>query len=108
MNFFGTIKNIALAIYHGKLLLKLRLDERFPQILVCLAAGFLAIMFSMMIDNTLIKVNRNNIKLEEQNDEIALKTIEMSKISNIENLEEMLKAKGSDLRAPAKPATELK
>lgn len=104
----GTIKNILQSIIQGQFVMRLKLDERFPQIVVCLVMGFVAIAFSLMIENTLIKVNRNNETLQEQKDEIALKTIELSEICNMENLEKMLKAAGSDLREPAKPAREIK
>lgn len=103
-----TIKNFFVSIAEGKFLMRLRISDRFPQILVCIIMGFIAIAFSLMIENTLIKVNRNNIVLEQQKDEIALKTIELSKISNRQNLEEKLKSKGSDLRGPVKPAKHLK
>lgn len=108
MNIAGTIKNFLQSIIQGKLLLRLRINDHFPQILVCIVAGFVAIVFSLMIENTLIKVNRNNSILERQKDEIALKTIELSEIYSRSNLAKKLEEMDSELKEPVKPAKHLK
>ena len=80
------------AILHGEFLLRLRVDKYFVHILYTFAIFWLMIMMSLMVQKTLVKVERNKTVLE---------LVEMGRLSTIEDL---LEKSGSSLTMPEKPA----
>jgi hypothetical protein len=96
------------SIWNGTLLLRMHVDRHFLKIVICLTMGMLAIGTGIAIDNTLIKVKRNNDIIKEQQNVIAMKTFQLSEITRRSTLEQRLTEQGSKVRNPEKPAFEIK
>ncbi len=101
------IKNILQAIKNGTLLLRLHLTKHFIKILICMFMCAVTIWFSLLIDNSLTKVKKNNDILKKQQNEITIKTFQLSEINRISSIDKKLENMGSKVRRPEKPATVL-
>lgn len=99
---------IGKSIWNGSLLLRMHVDRYFLKIVIFLAMAMMAIGTSLAIDNTLIKVKRNNDTIKEQQNVIAMKTFQLSEITRRSALEQRLTEQGSKVRNPEKPAFEIK
>ncbi len=99
---------IGKSIWNGSLLLRMHVDRYFLKIVIFLAMAMMAIGTSLAIDNTLIKVKRNNDTIKEQQNVIAMKTFQLSEITRRSTLEQRLTEQGSKVRNPEKPAFEIK
>lgn len=96
------------AILNGSLFLQIHLDKHFLKIMICMFMGLLTIWTSLLIDNTLTKVKRNNDIIKEQQNIIAAKTFQLSEISCRFKIEDMLEEQNSRVCPPEKPARKLK
>lgn len=106
--FLSATGRILKAVKNGSLVLQLHLDKYFVKTVICIAAGLLAIWTSLLIDNTLTKVKRNNDIIKEQQEIIAIRTFQVSEINRRSRMEELLKQQGSKVCAPEKPAYKVK
>ncbi len=96
------------AILNGSLFLQIHLDKHLLKFVVVMFMGLLTIWTSLLIDNTLTKVKRNNDIIKEQQNIIAAKTFQLSEISCRSKLEDLLEEQGSSVCPPEKPAKRLK
>jgi len=102
------LKNSVKAIFEGEFLLRLKIGHYFIHIAFCFLLITATIWISLLIDNTLTKVERNKNVIAEQESIIAMRTYEMSSLTRRSGAEKHLEEMGSKLREPEKPAIELK
>lgn len=108
MKILPILKNIFSAIIKGRLMLRLHLDRHFIKMLVCMFLCIMTIWISLLIDNTMTTVKRNNDILKEQQIDLAIKTFELSELSRRSTIEDNLERLGSKARKPEKPAKQLR
>ena len=92
------------AILHGEFLLMLRVDKYFVHILYTFAIFWLMIMMSLMVQKTLVKVERNKTVLNDLRIYHAQKTVELVEMGRLSTIEDLLEKSGSSLTMPEKPA----
>ena len=92
------------SIISGDILLRMRVDRLFPYILYAFVLGWLSIWMSYRMEQTMIIVERNRKELESLKIYHAQKTCEYMGFDRISTIETMLEEKGSDIKAPEKPA----
>lgn len=105
--FFTAIKNAVKAIFLGELLLRMRLDRFFIHILYTFLMFWIAILTSMMVQNTLVKVEKNKAKIAELKIYHAQKTVKLVSLGRLETVEEQLSRRGSEISSPEKPAARI-
>ena len=82
----------------------MRVDRLFPYILYAFVLGWLSIWMSYRMEQTMIIVERNRKELESLKIYHAQKTCEYVGFDRISTIETMLEEKGSEIKAPEKPA----
>ena len=82
----------------------MRVDRLFPYILYAFMLGWLSIWMSYRMEQTMIIVERNRKELESLKIYHAQKTCEYVGFDRISTIEAMLEEKGSEIKAPEKPA----
>lgn len=92
------------SIISGDILLRMRVDRLFPYILYAFVLGWLSIWMSYRMEQTMIIVERNRKELESLKIYHAQKTCEYVGFDRISTIETMLEEKGSEIKAPEKPA----
>ena len=92
------------SIISGDILLRMRVDRLFPYILYAFVLGWLSIWMSYRMEQTMIIVERNRKELESLKIYHAQKTCEYVGFDRISTIETMLENKGSEIKAPEKPA----
>ena len=92
------------SIISGDILLRMRVDRLFPYMLYAFVLGWLSIWMSYRMEQTMIIVERNRKELESLKIYHAQKTCEYVGFDRISTIETMLEEKGSDIKAPEKPA----
>ena len=92
------------SIISGDILLRMRVDRLFPYILYAFVLGWLSIWMSYRMEQTMIIVERNRKELESLKIYHAQKTCEYVGFYRISTIETMLEEKGSEIKAPEKPA----
>lgn len=92
------------SIISGDILLRMRVDRLFPYILYAFVLGWLSIWMSYRMEQTMIIVERNRKELESLKIYHAQKTCEYAGFDRISTIETMLEEKGSEIKAPEKPA----
>ena len=92
------------SIISGDILLRMRVDRLFPYILYAFVLGWLSIWMSYRMEQTMIIVERNRKELEYLKIYHAQKTCEYVGFDRISTIETMLEEKGSEIKAPEKPA----
>lgn len=102
------LKETAIAIFQGKLLMKLKIHLYLPQIVYTFFLFFLAILFSLVVDNTQAKVESNRLILKELSIENTQKEYELIMLNRRSTVENLLENKGSTLAEPEHPARKLK
>lgn len=107
MKAWTTLKNFFISIANGTLMLRLKLTKHFVKILGLVAVCFAFICVSLVIDESLRTVKKNNDILTEQKREIISKTFEFDQINRRLYLDERLEQMGSKVRKPSKPAIKL-
>ena len=108
MKISSTLRNILKAVINGSLMLQLHLDKHFIKVIVCMGMCLLTIWISLLIDNTMMKVKRNNDTLKEQQKELSRKAYQRRELTRRSTIELRLENMGSEIRKPEKPAKELK
>lgn len=102
--FLKGIKNTVTAVLKGELLLRLRIDRFFIHILYTFLMFWVVILVSMMVQNTLVKVERNRAVIKDLKIYKAQKTVELVSLGRMENVKGNLLEKGSEVTSPGKPA----
>ena len=104
---FVAIKNTFLAILKGELLLRMRLDKYFIHIAYTFLLVWLIILYSMMVQNTLAKVESNRSAVNDLKIFHAQKTVKLVSLGRLQTVEKLLKEQGSEITLPEKPANRL-
>lgn len=105
---WGLIKESAKAIYHGQFLMRLDIGKYFIHIVYTFLLFGLLIWFSLGVDSTLAKVEKNQAELKELHIQHSNLEFELRTLDRRAALEDMLKESGSKVTGPQKPATVLK
>lgn len=92
------------SIISGDILLRMRVDRLFPYILYAFVLGWLSIWMSYKMEQTMSLAERNRKELETMKIYHAQKTCEYVGLDRISTIERMLEEKGSEIKAPEKPA----
>ena len=104
---FVAIKNTLMAILKGELLLRMRLDKYFIHIAYTFLLVWLIILYSMMVQNTLAKVESNRSAVNDLKIFHAQKTVKLVSLGRLQTVEKLLKEQGSEITLPEKPANRL-
>ena len=102
------LKNSLVAILRGELLLRLNVNKYFPQIAYTFLLFALSILFSLMVDGTLGKVEQNKLTIQELERLNSQKTFELITLNRRSTVSTLLQEQGSDVAEPVKPAKILK
>ena len=102
------LKNSLLAILRGELILRLNVNKYFPQIAYTFLLFALSILFSLMVDSTLGKVEQNKLTLQELERLNSQKTFELIPLNRRSTVSTLLQEQGSEVAEPIKPAIKLK
>ncbi|HBH08254.1 MAG TPA: hypothetical protein DDX40_02475 [Rikenellaceae bacterium] len=102
------LKNAALATLKGELLLRLHVSRYFIHIIYTFFLFWVSIWLSLRIEKTMTHVEENRKALMDVEIYHAQKTVELESLSKMSTVQEMLKASGSKLTMPEKPADRLK
>lgn len=102
------LKGAVFAVFQGKLLMKLKIHKYLPQIIYTFFLCFLAIFFSLMVDNTQGKVEKNRLVLKELNIENTQKEYELIVLNRRSSIEQLLESNGSAVAEPEEPAIKLR
>ena len=97
-------KNSFLAILKGEFLLRLNIGRYFIHIAYTFLLFGLAIWFSLMIETTMSKVEKNNARIKEMEIVYADKTFEVASMSRRSEVEKRLRAMDSKVQEPEKQA----
>ncbi len=103
-----TAKGWLKSIISGDILLRMRVDRLFPYILYSFLLGWLSILMSYKMEQTMTKAEDNKVKLEALKIYKTHKTCEYVSLDRISTIEAMLEEKGSTVKAPEKPADVIK
>ena len=102
------LKNSFQAILKGEFLLRLNIGRYFIHIASCCLLVAATIWISLLIGNTLTKVQRNRLTIKAQQDTITVLTFELSKATRRTEVEKRLISMGADLRDATRPAKRVK
>ena len=102
------LKESVKAIFEGEFLLRLKIGRYFISIVYVFAVITLTIWISLLIDNTLTKVERGRSVIVEQEAVIARRSYELSSLTRRSGAEKHLEELGSDLKEAEKPPIVLK
>ena len=87
--------------------MRMHLDRYFIHIAYTFLLFWLVIVYSMMVQNTLAKVEKNRNAVNDLKIFHAQKTVKLVGFGRIDTIEDMLKKQGSDITLPEKPAARL-
>ena len=96
------------AIIHGNLLLRLNVGKYFMHIAYTFLLFGLVIWFSLMIETTMSKVEKNKAVIKELEIVHSQKVFELVNVSRRSSVEQMLGQLGSNVKEAEKPATVVK
>ena len=96
------------AILHGQFLLRLNIGRYFIHIVWTFFLFGMLIWFSLGVDSTLAKVEKNQAAIKELEIEHSNLEFELRTLNRRAALEDLLKESGSKVTEPQKPATVLK
>ncbi len=105
---WGLIKDSLVAILKGRFLLRLNIGQYFMHIVYFFLMCALLIWFSLGVDSTLAKVEKNQEVLKELEIQHSNLEFELRTLDRRAALQEMLEESGSKVTGPQKPATVLK
>ena len=101
------LKNSFVAILKGEFLLRLNVGRYFIHIVYTFFMFAMVIWISLMIDNTLSKMEKNNKTIQELEIINSQKTYEIVSLSRRSSVSDLLQQMGSDVQEPQQPATKL-
>ena len=102
------LKESIKAILHGQFLLRLNIGRYFIHIVWTFVLFGMLIWFSLGVDSTLAKVEKNQAAIKELEIEHSNLEFELRTLNRRAALEDLLKESGSKVTEPQKPATVLK
>lgn len=100
-------KNSFIAILKGEFLLRLNVGRYFIHIAYTFFLFAMVIWLSLMIDNTMSKVEKNKKTLQELEIVHSQKTYEIVSLSRRSTVNDLLQQMGSDVQEAQQPATRL-
>lgn len=100
--FIQILKNCLTAILRGEFLM--RVDRYFVHILWTFLLFWGMILSSMVVQKTLVRVEKNKKELTDLKIYHAQKTVELARLGRITTVERLLEENGSDVTLPDKPA----
>ena len=103
-----SVVKVLKSIVSGDILLVMGVHRLFPYILYAFILGWVSIWMSYKAEQTMTLVEANKKELETLKIHHAQKTCEYVGLDRISTIEEMLTEKGSEVRAPEKPADIIK
>lgn len=103
-----SVVKVLKSIISGDILLVMGVHRLFPYILYAFILGWVSIWMSYKAEQTMTLVEANKKELETLKIHHAQKTCEYVGLDRISTIEEMLTDKGSEVRAPEKPADIIK
>ncbi len=103
-----SVVKVLKSIISGDILLVMGVHRLFPYILYAFILGWVSIWLSYKAEQTMTLVEANKKELETLKIHHAQKTCEYVGLDRISTIEEMLTEKGSEVRAPEKPADIIK
>lgn len=103
-----SVVKVLKSIVSGDILLVMGVHRLFPYILYAFILGWVSIWLSYKAEQTMTLVEANKKELETLKIHHAQKTCEYVGLDRISTIEEMLTEKGSEVRAPEKPADIIK
>lgn len=107
-NVFKILGSSLAAIFQGKFFLKIKMDRYFPHIVYVFILFALVIWISLLIENTLGKVEKRKEEIRTLEITALMKRYELEKINDRKTILGLLEKHGSELTEPTKPATVLK
>jgi len=102
----GTWNSIK-AMWNGTFLMQIRVDRFFMHIFYTFLLFWLAILVGMMVDKTMVKVEKNKDTLNDLKIYHAQKTVQVERLNSISKIVTLLGEKGSVLEIPEQPATKI-
>lgn len=96
------------SILSGDILLLMRVDKLLPYILVLFVLGWINIFLNYQIEQTMVSVEKNKVKLEHYRNDHANKTYEFVKSGRVSTVKSLLRDMESELTTPEKPAEVIK
>lgn len=99
-----SIIKVIKSIISGDILLLMGVHRLFPYILYAFILGWVSIWMSYKAEQTMTQVETNKKELETLKIHHAQKTCEYVGLDRISTIEAMLAEKGSQVKAPVKPA----
>lgn len=107
MGVLKSIGSLLRGIVSGDILATFKIGHYLPQIACVVGAITLYIILGIFIDATLSNVEKNKVRIEELQIELALKTKTYSTQRKLENIEKALQEGGVNLHLPEKPAVRI-
>lgn len=107
-NFWKSSKNIIQAMIKGELLLRMNFDRFIIHIAYIFILIWSLIFCSLKIDQTLLRMESNRKELEDLKIYHAQKTSELASYNRLSTINDLLKAAGSNVTIPEKPADRIK
>lgn len=101
------ILNSVKAIFKGEFLLRLRIGDYFLHIAWCFCIVALTIWMSLLIDNTLTKVEKGKAVISRLDNEIAEREFTLASMINRRQIKISLEEMGSQIKEPRQRAVEL-
>lgn len=101
-------KETLVSIGQGTFLIRLRVDKLFPYILVLFILGCMNIWMSYMVEQAVLKVEKNKEKLETLKIYHSHMNGEIVELNRLSTVEQMLRDAGSEVTIPEKPADIIK
>lgn len=101
------LKNSLVAILKGEFLLRLNIGRYFVHIVYTFFLFAVVIWMSLMIDNTMSRVEKNKKQIEELEIMNAQKTYELVSLTRRSSVNGLLEQMGSKVQEAQKPATRL-
>lgn len=98
------ILNSIKAIFKGEFLLRLRIGDYFPHIAWCFCIVALTIWMSLLIDNTLTKVEKGKAVISRLDNEIAEREFTLASMINRRQIKISLEEMGANLENPKQRA----
>ncbi|MCQ2177503.1 MAG: hypothetical protein MJY42_01290 [Bacteroidales bacterium] len=105
---FSTIGNSLRAILKGEFLLRLGVTRYFSHIVFVFVLIAGVIWVSLLIDNSMNKVEKNRDRIRELATEHTMYKYELERRNDRETVTRTLEELGSEVKEPEKPATRLK
>ena len=102
------LRNSLAAMLRGEFLLRLNVGKYFVHIVYVFFLFAMVIWISLMIENTMTKVERSKAVLQEIEIVHTQKVFDLVSLSKRSSVRQLLEEKGSKVTEPTEPATVLK